>query len=173
MDYEDNEDESDLYQNEALPLLSQQRLQEQQRRNHHKIDDDDEVNDDNVDDDNEGNSDEDNEFEKQKHSAVLSTRLSPDINSLNISSNTTISNNTCTLQQQQQQQHQMQQQQYIQRQQQQQQIFNQQQSLPQNQGKRDILLKIRRQIFERKRLREENVAFEPQAFNNSQVWRPW
>ncbi|KAM7347526.1 holes in muscle [Cochliomyia hominivorax] len=173
MDYEDN-DESDLYQNEALPLLSQQRLEQQQqqqqqkqeRRNHNTDDE----NDDDDDNDNDNDNVEDNEFDKQKISAVLSTRLSPDINSLNISLNTTA--NCATQNQQQHLQH-------FNQHHQQQHIFNyhhlsQQHNShsPQNQGKRDILLKIRKQIFERKRLRE-NGAFEPQALNNSAVWRPW
>ncbi|XP_023295255.2 probable serine/threonine-protein kinase DDB_G0280133 [Lucilia cuprina] len=147
-EYNDNEDdEVDFYQNEALPLLNKQRMEHQQQQQTQQRNHTDE---------------EDDEFDEEKTSTVLSTRLSPDINSLNISSNTTTS---CALQH-----HQQQQIFNYQHYQQQQQQHNQHQ--PQNQGKRDILLKIRRQIFERKRLRE-NGAFEPQALNNSQVWRPW
>ncbi|XP_065365272.1 myb-like protein Q [Calliphora vicina] len=159
IEYDDVNDEvEDFYQNEALPLLSKQRL-EQQQRNHDNDEDDDE-------------NSEDDEFEQHKTSAVLSTRLSPDINSLNISSNTTTSATSCALQHQQQQQQIFNYQHHHHQQQQQQQQHHHQQQIPQSQGKRDILLKIRRQIFERKRLRE-NGAFEPQALNNSQVWRPW
>ncbi|XP_037820478.1 ras-interacting protein RIP3-like [Lucilia sericata] len=153
-EYNDNEDdEVDFYQNEALPLLNKQRLQHQQQQQQRNFTDE-----------------EDDECEEEKTSTVLSTRLSPDINSLNISSNTTTSVTSCALQHHQQQQQQQQIFNYQHHQQQQQQQHHQHQ--PQNQGKRDILLKIRRQIFERKRLRE-NGAFEPQALNNSQVWRPW
>lgn len=165
MEYDVNDEVEDFYQNEALPLLSKQRL-EQQQRNH--------TDEDNDDDDDDENS-EDDEFEQHKTSAVLSTRLSPDINSLNISSNTTTSATSCALQHHQQQQifnYQHHQHHLHEQQQQQQQQPHHQQQISQNQGKRDILLKIRRQIFERKRLRE-NGAFEPQALNNSQVWRPW
>ncbi|KAI8126861.1 hypothetical protein FF38_03108 [Lucilia cuprina] len=152
-EYNDNEDdEVDFYQNEALPLLNKQRMEHQQQQQAQQRNHTDE---------------EDDEFDEEKTSTVLSTRLSPDINSLNISSNTTTS---CALQHHQQQQQQIFNYQHHQQQQQQQQQHHQHH--PQNQGKRDILLKIRRQIFERKRLRE-NGAFEPQALNNSQVWRPW
>ncbi|XP_075156384.1 holes in muscle [Haematobia irritans] len=117
---------------------------------------------------------------------ILSSRLSPDINALNISS--------AALNQQQnnhQQYLRLQQQQHLgdhhmeEDPQQQHNHEHQQQAFTQShhhhhhqhnhqQGKRDILLKIRHQIFERKRLREK--AYEgPHALNatTAQVWRPW
>ncbi|TMW52147.1 hypothetical protein DOY81_002782 [Sarcophaga bullata] len=178
----DSED-VDLYQNEALPLLTttQRQHQQQQQQQHQlrqrKFDD------------------ENNDF-KQHHQGeqqqtriqgILSSRLSPDINSLNISTNTMAS--TCAMQhyqQQQQYQHQHQHQQQQQQLNEQHELFNYQQHqheqtheqqleepFHKQSNKRDILLKIRRQIFERKRLRE-NGAFEgQQMLNNAQVWRPW
>lgn len=154
MEDQDNCDESDLYHNEALPLLSKRRMDEE----HELV----------ADNENK----ESDEFELQRNASVLSARLSPDINSLNISLNTTTAH-SCASQHHQQLQPQIINNNHLQHQQQQplqHQPHEPQQS--QSQGKRDILLKIRRQIIERKRLRE-NGAFEPQALNSSQVWRPW
>lgn len=122
--------------------------------------------------------------DQQMSSSILSSRLSPDINALNISSsNVNLQSNQYNqrLQQQQQQQHRSQSMDHQDQHQQQHSIVQHQpttmmtttQYHHHQQGKRDILLKIRHQIFERKRLREK--GYEPQALNvtAAQVWRPW
>ncbi|XP_061397372.1 hybrid signal transduction histidine kinase L-like [Musca vetustissima] len=136
------------YQNEAIPLLSHARIIEQQRQQQLSL--------------------------LNATNNILSSRLSPDINAMNIST-------TAYHQQQQQQQHHHQHSQQYQRLHQQpidQDVSDEQQQQHQshNNGKRDILLKIRHQIFERKRLREK--GYEPHhSLNGSaaaaQVWRPW
>ncbi|XP_013106211.2 polyadenylate-binding protein 1-B-like isoform X1 [Stomoxys calcitrans] len=170
MDY-NNDHEVDIprisYQNQALPLLSHARrsVSQQQQKN----------------------------FEDHQHQQmsttgsanILSSRLSPDINALNISSSNLNQQNNqqyLRLQQQQQQQHQHgdhmeqghhQHQHHNHHQQHnpshhhhehQQQTQSHLQSHHQ-QGKRDILLKIRHQIFERKRLREK--GYEAHVINAS------
>ena len=174
-----DDEDADLYQNEALPLLTtqrQQQQQQQQQQRQRKFDDE----------NNDFKQQHEGEQQQTRITGILSSRLSPDINSLNISTNTMAS--TCAMQhyqqqQQQQQQHQHQQQQQLNEQhelfgyqhQQYEQTHEQQLEVRHHSqsNKRDILLKIRRQIFERKRLRE-NGAFEgQQMLNNAQVWRPW
>uniref|UniRef100_A0A1I8NKC0 Uncharacterized protein n=1 Tax=Musca domestica TaxID=7370 RepID=A0A1I8NKC0_MUSDO len=134
------------YQNQAIPLLSHTRITEQQRLQ-----------------------------QQQQHIAILnatnnilSSRLSPDINAMNISAAVTT---TTAYHQQHSQQYHHQQQPMDQDSVEEQHYLQQ----PQHNGKRDILLKIRHQIFERKRLREK--GYEPQSLNGSaaaqQVWRPW
>ncbi|XP_073828492.1 uncharacterized protein [Musca autumnalis] len=112
---------------------------------------------------------------------ILSTRLSSDINSMNISITAYQQLQQRGEEEQHGQQYQRlqysamdQQDEHSQQQQYQTQHMQQQQHHHHN-GKRDILLKIRHQIFERKRLREK--GYEPQSLNGSaaaqQVWRPW